>query len=113
VAAGWLATTALGAVAGGTTGGVVGALSQAGVSDDEAPVYAEGLRRGGTLVTARVPDGDRARVEAVLDRSAVRITDRAAAYRKQGWKTFDPEAAPYTADQVRKERSMYRTPGAI
>jgi hypothetical protein len=113
VAAGWLATTALGAVAGGTTGGVIGALTQAGVSDDEAHVYAEGLRRGGTLVTARVPDGDRARVEAVLDRSAVRISDRAAAYRKQGWKTFDPNAAPYTADQVRKERAMYRTPGAV
>jgi hypothetical protein len=113
VAAGWLASTALGAVAGGTTGSIIGALSQAGVSDDEAQVYAEALRRGGTLVTARVPDGERARVESVLDRSAVRITDRAAAYRQAGWKSFDPNAAPYTADQVRKERAMYRTPGAI
>lgn len=113
VAAGWLASTALGAAAGGTTGGVIGALTQAGVSDDDAAVYAEGLRRGGSLVTARVADGERSRVEAVLDRAAVRISDRAAAYRKQGWKAFDPNAAPYTADQVRKERTMYRTPGAL
>jgi hypothetical protein len=46
VAAGWLASTALGVVAGGATGGAVGALTQAGVSDEEAPLYAEGVRRG-------------------------------------------------------------------
>src|SRR4051812_15945965 len=61
VAAGWLASTALGATAGAATGGVVGALTQAGITKDEAPLYAEGIRRGGTLVSARVPDADRAR----------------------------------------------------
>lgn len=109
VAAGWLAATAAGAAAGGATGGIIGALSQTGVSDDDAHVYAEGVRRGGTLVSARVPDGDRARLEAILDRSAVRISDRGVAYRKSGWKTFDPNATPYTPDQVRKEREMYRS----
>src|SRR6201984_1101525 len=71
VAAGWLASTALGATAGAATGGVVGALTQAGVSDEEAPLYAEGVRRGGTLVSARVPDADRVRFEAILEQSAV------------------------------------------
>jgi hypothetical protein len=42
-----------------------------------------------------------------MDKSAVRIADRAAAYRKSGWNKFDPNAAPYTADQVKKERSLY------
>src|ERR1700731_3727481 len=70
VAAGWLASTALGALAGGTTGGVIGALSQAGVKDEDAQLYAEGLRRGGSLVSARIPDGDRSRVESILSRSA-------------------------------------------
>src|SRR6478672_13303115 len=69
VAAGWLASTALGALAGGTTGGVIGALSQAGVKDEDAQLYAEGLRRGGSLVSARIPDGDRSRVESILSRS--------------------------------------------
>ena len=37
----------------------LGALSQAGVGKDEADVYAEGLRRGGAVVSARVPEADR------------------------------------------------------
>src|ERR1700751_2600521 len=63
VAAGWLVATAAGAVAGGLTGGIVGALTQAGVSNDDAQLYAEGVRRGGTLVTARVNEADAMRLE--------------------------------------------------
>lgn len=109
VAAGWLASTALGATAGAATGGVVGALTQAGVSDEEAPLYAEGVRRGGTLVSARVPDADRGRLEAILNQSAVNLRDRSAAWQKAGWKSFDPSAKPYGADEVRKERQLYGT----
>jgi hypothetical protein len=108
VAAGWLAATAAGALAGGATGGVIGALTQAGIGKEDADVYAEGIRRGGTLVSVRAPDADRARVEAILDRSAVNINDRRAAYAKSGWSTFDPGAPAYTADQVRRERELYR-----
>jgi Heat induced stress protein YflT domain len=108
VAAGWLASTALGATAGAATGGMVGALTQAGVSEEEAPLYAEGVRRGGTLVSARVPEADRARFESMLDQSAVNIRERGAAWRRSGWKTFDPSARPYTADDVREERQLYR-----
>jgi hypothetical protein len=42
----------------------------------------------------------------------VNIRDRGAAYRKSGWKTFDPKAPTYTVDQVRKDREMYRA-GAL
>jgi hypothetical protein len=66
VAAGWLVATAAGAAVGGTAGGIVGALTQAGTSEEDAYVYAEGVRRGGTLVSARVADADRARYEAIL-----------------------------------------------
>ncbi|HET7084333.1 MAG TPA: hypothetical protein VFI23_06160 [Rhizomicrobium sp.] len=59
VAAGWLASALAGAVAGGAAGGVVGALIEAGVNEDEAAGYAEGVRRGGTLVTIRVISQDR------------------------------------------------------
>src|SRR6187399_2984046 len=76
VAAGWLASTAVGAAAGAATGGIVGALIEHGVPEEEAPLYAEGVRRGGTLVTARVPDGQRTRYEAIMDRSAVNIRER-------------------------------------
>jgi len=108
VAAGWLASTALVAAAGGAVGGLVGALTQAGVSEEDAHVYAEGVRRGGTLVTARVPETDRQRYEAILDRSAVNIRERARLYEEGGWNRFDPDAPPYTADQVRRERALYQ-----
>ena len=107
VAAGWLVTTLAGAAAGGATGGALGALTQTGISKDEADVYAEGLRRGGAVVSARVADNDAARFQGMMDRSAVGVAERAAAYRKSGWKTFDPNATPYNADQVQKERSLY------
>jgi hypothetical protein len=107
VAAGWLAATAVGAAAGAATGGIVGALTEAGISKEDAHVYAEGVRRGGTLVSARVPDADRARLDAVLNRSAVNLRDRSAAWQKSGWKTFDPASKPYGADEVRKERQLY------
>ncbi|MFL5237640.1 MAG: hypothetical protein ACJ8EL_08555 [Rhizomicrobium sp.] len=108
VAAGWLAATAAGAAAGGATGGIVGALTEAGVSKDDAEVYAEGIRRGGALVTARVPDGERANYEAVMNRAAVNVRERGTAYRQSGWSGYDPNAAPYTRDQVTAERNLYR-----
>jgi hypothetical protein len=107
VAAGWLAATAVGAAAGAATGGIVGALTEAGLSKEDADMYAEGVRRGGTLVSARVPDGDRARLETILNQSAVDLRDRSAAWQKSGWKSFDPASKPYGADEVRKERQLY------
>ena len=108
VAAGWLASTAAVAVAGGAAGGLIGALAQSGIGEDDAHAYAEGVRRGGTLVMARVPDADRARVEAIMDRAAVDIGHRAETWRKSGWDRFDPDAPPYTADEIRRERELYR-----
>jgi uncharacterized protein (TIGR02271 family) len=68
VAAGWLASTAAMAVAGGATGGLIGALTQSGIGEDEAHAYAEGVRQGGTLVTARVDESRVAAAEAIMDR---------------------------------------------
>ena len=107
VAAGWLVSTLAGAAAGGVTGGVLGALTQAGISKEDAEVYAEGLRRGGAVVSARVADADAVRLQAVMDRSAVNIGEQSASYRQGGWKSFDPNATPYTADQIRRERELY------
>lgn len=107
VTAGWLVATAVGAAAGAATGGIVGGLTEMGVSKEEADVYAEGVRRGGTLVSARVDDAMASQYEAVLDRSSVNIQERGAAYRKSGWSTFDPAAKPYGAEEVRKERQTY------
>jgi hypothetical protein len=108
VAAGWLASTATAAAVGGAAGGIIGALTQTGTSKADAEMYAEGVRRGGTLVTARVPDGERVRAEAIMDHAAVNIRERELAYRDAGWTGFDPDAMPYSADEIRTERETYR-----
>jgi hypothetical protein len=107
VAAGWLAATATVAAAGAATGGIIGALTQAGVSDEDAHVYAEGVRRGGTLVSARVPDADYQRYDAILQKSSVDIAQRRTAYRDKGWDRFDPALEPYSPDDVIRERQLY------
>jgi hypothetical protein len=105
VAAGWLAATAVGAFAGAAAGGLVGALVGAGVSDTDAHVYSESVRRGGTLVSARVADSDAPRIQAILDRfKPIDPAVRGAEYRKQGWTSFDPKAPPYRPSETEIER---------
>lgn len=110
VAAGWLLSTAagasIGALGGGATGGIVGALKNAGHTDEEAHVYSEGVRRGGSLVSAKVPDDMAANAAAALDRlNAVDATTRGDDYRATGWSAFDDKAPQYTRDQIDAERS--------
>jgi hypothetical protein len=107
VAAGWLASTAAVALMGGAAGGIIGALTQWGVGEEEAHTYAEGVRRGGTLVTAHVPEADRGRYLAILNRGAVRINERAEDYRRGGWTRYDPNAPTYTPEQISEERRRY------
>jgi hypothetical protein len=107
VGVGWLAALLGGMAAGGVTGGLLGALTNAGISEKDAQVLAEGVRRGGTLVAARVPQADVPRIEAVMNPSAVELPERSDSYHKSGWQSFDPNAVPYTADQVRGERALH------
>ncbi|QAU45846.1 hypothetical protein [Bradyrhizobium guangzhouense] len=107
VAAGWLASTAVGAAAGAATGGIVGALTEAGVSREDASRYAEGVRRGGTLVTARVPDNDRARLDALLHERSVNLLERSTAWQKAGWNDFDAASPPLSPEDIGRERELY------
>ena len=60
------AGAAAGAGVGGASGGIIGSLTSSGVTTEHAHFYAEGVRRGGTLVSARV-DSDRVTaVEAII-----------------------------------------------
>jgi hypothetical protein len=62
VGAGWLlGLMAAGAAIGGAGGGLLGALASAGVSEADTHVYAEGVRRGGSLVAARLTSRHRPR----------------------------------------------------
>jgi hypothetical protein len=112
VAAGWLIATAVGAaagaVAGGAVGGMIGALTECGIPEDDAHVYAEGVRRGATLVTARVEDVRASQAREILQRArSVDLAARRNAYRQAGWSRFDEAAPAYTDEQVRRERQLY------
>jgi hypothetical protein len=107
VGAGWLAAL-LGSMAiGGVAGGLLGALTNAGINEEDAQVFVEGVRRGGTVVAARVPQSELPRIVPIMNRSAVNLQERSELYRKSGWQSFDPSAVPYTADQVRSERALH------
>src|SRR5258706_4369048 len=107
VGAGWLAAI-LGSMAiGGVAGGLLGALTNAGISEEDAQVFVEGVRRGGTLVAARVPQAEAPRIQTMMNQSAVNLGERRELYRKSGWQCFDPNAGPYTADQVRSDRALH------
>lgn len=111
VAAGWLIATAVGAGVGAASGGLLGSLVGAGVSESDAHVYAEGVRRGGTLVTVRADDNQSAMIERVLDgHSPVDTATRGETYRAEGWSKFDETAPAYTAGAA-TDLGMPGTPG--
>jgi uncharacterized membrane protein len=105
IVGGGVASLAVGAAAGATAGGLVGALVSAGTSDDHAHVYSESVRRGGTLVSAKVEDASATRIQTILDHyRPIDPVERGNAYRKEGWNTFDPAAPAYKPSQAEIER---------
>jgi len=102
----------VGAAAGAVTGGVVGALVSAGVPEEEAHVYCEAVRRGGTLVSVRTADDNVAFVQQIMNRHRpIDPIERRGTYRGQGWTRFDPAATPYrpTQAEIDRLRTPYRT----
>lgn len=106
VAAGPLIATLAGAGIGAVAGGLVGALVSAGVPEEEARYYAEGVRRGGTLVTVNTTDEMADRAADIMRRYApVDVERRAAMWREEGWKGFDEKAAALTTEEREHERT--------
>lgn len=91
VAAGWLVALAVGAAGGAAAGGLLGGLIGSGISKEHAEVYAEGVRRGGTLVSVRTAESDEPRVAAILEHNAVDPVARRAEYASAGWKGYNPD----------------------
>lgn len=88
---GWLVPLLLGATAGGVAGGIIGALTGAGIDEVDAHVYAEGVRRGSTLVAARVHDDEVGQAMSVLRRcGAIDTNTRRCEYAGDGWDGFVP-----------------------
>jgi hypothetical protein len=110
VAAGWLVAALTGAGVGAAAGGLLGSLTNAGVNEADAEVYAEGVRRGGTLVTVRADEAQAVDIEQVMDALGghVDVTARRTDYQAEGWSRHDPAAPGYTATEVDTERKRRR-----
>ncbi|MDQ1523371.1 MAG: hypothetical protein QOE47_1295 [Pyrinomonadaceae bacterium] len=93
LAAGPLAAIIAGAGIGATAGGLISGLTRLGVPEDDANYYAEGVRRGGTLISVEAADNQADGAVAIMKRhGAVEIDKRAAQWRDEGWSGFDANA---------------------
>jgi hypothetical protein len=110
IAAGPLATALAGLGVGAAAGGIIGALANVGVPERDAEYYAEGVRRGGTLVTVSAEDRDADRAAEVMRRhGAADIDERVEHWRSSGWSRFDEKADPMTEEEIARERERTYT----
>jgi uncharacterized membrane protein len=109
VAAGVLATTLAGAATGAVAGGILGALVDYGISKEDAPVYAESIRRGGTLVSVQAEEPRADEAELIMRRhEPIDIEERGRAYCERGRQSDDPNAPFYSGKERQAERDRYR-----
>jgi hypothetical protein len=81
-----------GAGVGAATGGLVGALTHAGVPEPDAQVMAESVRRGGAIVSARVDVAHVVPATAILRHSeGFDLASRREAYEREGWRELEAE----------------------
>ena len=104
VAAGPIAAALTGAGIGAVAGGLIGGLTKLGVPEEHAHYYAEGVRRGGILVTVAADDELEAEAAADILRrhGAIDIEERASEWKTQGWQgRFEAERTiPVTEEEL-------------
>lgn len=112
VAMGPLLAALGGAGIGAVTGGMIGALTDVGLTKEEAHYYAEGVERGDAIVTVRAGDPDAAdRALRIMDANgAIDLDAKIAGWRERGWvgqesgetAGHDPGAERFSEDEVRR-----------
>lgn len=101
IAAGPLISTLAGAGIGAAAGGIVGALVDLGIPEEHAQAYAEGVRRGGTLVTLRADDAKADQGVSIMNRfNPVDINHRMQAWRGDQWTGFDEQREPMRMEEM-------------
>ena len=93
LAAGPITAAIGGMTAGIAAGGIVGLLKDHGISEEEAEFYAEGVRRGGALVTVHAVEGDREKAarKILKDNGAIEVEELAEEWRRTGWAGPQPK----------------------
>ena len=112
LAAGPIAAALTGAGIGAVGGGLIGGVASLGVPEEQAHCYAEGVRRGGTLVTVAADSEAQANMASgiMMRHGAIDIDERAAEWKKQGWKGRFEAGSANDAIFRKRERRVNRTP---
>lgn len=110
IAAGPLIGTLLGAGIGAAAGSVLGALVDLGIPEEDAHIYAESVRRGGTLVSVQTDEIRANEAMSIMKRyNPVDTKSSADRWRESGWNRFDEHAAvdidPHHRDRYPYEAS--------
>ncbi len=101
ITAGSIAMGLVGGGLGALAGGMIGAMVDAGIPDEEAELYAEGVRRGGAVVMVQAADDRAALAAMTLNRfGPADIKSRAQTWREQGWEGYSRGAT--VGDTVRQ-----------
>jgi uncharacterized protein (TIGR02271 family) len=104
IAAGPIASALAGAGIGAAAGGIIGALAGIGVPEEHAHYYAEGVRRGGTLITVHAKTDGVAdcAAEVMRKHGAMDIEERAAQWKQKGWggKFAEDEVVPVVNEEL-------------
>lgn len=97
----WITGAGLGAL----TGSVLGTLAGLGIPQDQTETYAEGIRRGGSLVVVQTEDDRVDLVKEILNRhNPVDLANRQLRWKTGGWDRYDEAATPLTAAELQAER---------
>ena len=93
IAAGPIAGAIGGLTAGAAAGGVIGLLKDHGITEEKAEFYAEGVRRGGALVTVHGVEDDREKTARKIldDAGAIEVEQLAEEWRATGWTGGQPK----------------------
>jgi uncharacterized membrane protein len=103
-----LLAAGIGAGVGAAAGGLIGALVDMGVDEEQATYYAEGVRRGGTLITVQTEDHRVDEAMDILDSyDPIDLEERVSQWEEYGWEGYDPNADPYTVEEIERERERY------
>jgi hypothetical protein len=102
VAAGPLA----GVLTGGSNGGLVGGLVELGIPREEAEIYAEGVRRGATLILVQSDESQLNEARALMGRHhPIDIDRQSKGWRERGWQGYDSDGRPLDEREVEQERA--------
>ena len=106
VGAGMLATTIVTGTGGVLAGGLVGALTDFGIDEADADVYAEGIRRGSSLVTVTTSDDRLPEADGILRQYApVDTVRRRDEYTQAGWRGSNENANLSDQNETPRNRS--------